>query len=159
MEASPDPSYWSLCGAVFAYLYGNLAEQGIDVLGASQLLGYPSQYPSVSLLHWKTGKPNARYRVLQLLHSRLGPGDRPARIELAPKNVYAAAYRCRDGRRRILLVNKTSSPVRVLLARSAGSREEHVDLATGDKPAVVQSLSGGAIRLGPFAVSITTMPE
>jgi hypothetical protein len=159
MEAAPDTAYWSLCGAVFAYLYGNLAEQGINVLGASQLLGYPSQYPSVSLLDWKTGEPNARYRVLQLLHSRLGPGDRPARIELALKNVYAAAFRCQGGRRRLLLVNKTSSPVRVLLARSAGSREEHVDLTTAERPPVAQDLTENAIQLGPFAVSITTMPE
>ena len=88
----PSAQYWNLCGAVFAYLYAGLAEQGIDVLGASQLLGYPSQFPSVTLLDWRTGQPNARFKVLQLLHENFGPGDRVIKTSFRSSDTYAAAY-------------------------------------------------------------------
>ena len=44
----PD-SYWHLSGATYAYVFGNLASLGIDVAGESQLVGYPTQFPSVSM--------------------------------------------------------------------------------------------------------------
>ena len=62
-DAEPFPLvYWNACAASFAYLFGNLAGQGIDALGSSQLVGYPKldglfgglepQYPSVSRQLW-----------------------------------------------------------------------------------------------------------
>jgi len=54
------------------------------VLGHSQLAGSPEipawgipapQYPSVSLLSWRTGFGNARYWVLKLLIDHFAPGD------------------------------------------------------------------------------------
>jgi|SRR5450756_2203531 len=50
----PDPApipdgYWNYSGAIYAYVLANLALQGIDVVGESQLVGYPSQFPSVSM--------------------------------------------------------------------------------------------------------------
>jgi hypothetical protein len=62
--------YWNAAGAMYAYLFGQFVVDGIDVLGHSQLAGSPEipdwgiplpQYPSVSLLSWKTGYGNARY--------------------------------------------------------------------------------------------------
>ncbi len=47
----------------------------LEVLGESQMIGYPSQYPSVSMMDWDTAKPNARYWVLYLLHNSFGVGD------------------------------------------------------------------------------------
>jgi hypothetical protein len=67
----PD-SYWNLSGATFAYVFAHLAELGIDVAGESQLVGYPTQFPSVSMVDWTTGAPNARFRVLQLLKNNFG---------------------------------------------------------------------------------------
>lgn len=37
-------------------------------MGMSQLMGYPGQFPSVSLVDWTTGKPNARIHILNLLN-------------------------------------------------------------------------------------------
>jgi hypothetical protein len=54
----PD-AYWNLAAAEYAYTFGNLAEIGIDVAGESQLVGYPAQFPSVSMVDWKDGKPNS----------------------------------------------------------------------------------------------------
>ena len=69
-------SYWNLSGALYAYVYGELAKLGIEYDGESQLVGYPTQFPSVSLVDWITGQPNARYWVLKLIHDNFGPGDK-----------------------------------------------------------------------------------
>jgi hypothetical protein len=140
MADVPDTQYWSLCGAVFAYLYAHLAEQGIDVLGDSQLLGYPSQFPSVSLLDWTTGAPNARYRVLELLHKSFGPGDRIAQSKLPSDSVYAAAYVLSSGRKTILLINKRNRPVSIQCRECTGASEEVVDLTTAASLALNTSL-------------------
>ncbi len=158
MTHIPSAEYWNLCGAVFAYLYAGLAEQGIDVIGASQLMGYPTQFPSVTLLDWNTGKPNARYRVLELLHQNLGSRDRPAKTTLKSTDVYAAAYVGPDGSRKILLVNKRGHPVTVSIPGCVGAEEQHVDLTTGLLPPVRQALSTSQVSVGPFAVSIIRFP-
>ena len=49
--------------ANFADLCIELTRSDIDVAGESQLVGYPTQFPSVSLVDWNMGQPNARYRV------------------------------------------------------------------------------------------------
>lgn len=63
-------------------LYPSL-NTGIDVLGQSQLVGYPAlphlgldpQFPSVALLNWTNGIGNARYWVLHMLIHNFQPGD------------------------------------------------------------------------------------
>ena len=81
--------YWNAAAAMYAYLFGTTASLGLDVLGESQLIGYPSipftrgppyngpwtappQFPSVSLLSWggafgSEGDGTARYWALKLL--------------------------------------------------------------------------------------------
>src|SRR5205807_1577984 len=80
--AQPIPdSYWNLAGSLYAYLFGELTKMGIDVAGESQLVGFPTQFPSVSMVDWNNGKPNARFWVLKLLHDNIGPGDKLVEIE------------------------------------------------------------------------------
>jgi len=78
--------YWNAAASMYAYLYGRLSLLGLDVLGESQLVGYPQltlpdgivlepQYPSVSMLNWTTGEGNARYWVLKLLIDNTNPGS------------------------------------------------------------------------------------
>jgi hypothetical protein len=67
----PD-SYWNLSGAVFAYVYGGLASLGVEVAGESALAQLPDFFPSVTMMDWTTGQPNARYWVLKLLRENLG---------------------------------------------------------------------------------------
>jgi hypothetical protein len=61
---------------MYAYIFIETAKMGIDVVGESQLIGYPTQYPSVSLMNYNTSEPNARFWVLKLLKDNFGPGDR-----------------------------------------------------------------------------------
>ncbi|MGH9585935.1 MAG: GH39 family glycosyl hydrolase, partial [Acidobacteriaceae bacterium] len=76
-KAQPDHIphvYWNAAGALYAYLYDELAKMGVDVIGESQLVGYPSQFPSVSMIDYNNGKPNARYWVLKLILDNFHPG-------------------------------------------------------------------------------------
>jgi len=89
--------YWNAAAAMYAYIFGRAAAVGLDVLGESQLIGYPSipfsrgppydgnwtappQYPSVTMLSWggafgQPGDGTARYWILKLLvdEMRAGP--------------------------------------------------------------------------------------
>ena len=46
------------------------------MIGESQLVGYPSQFPSVSMMDYNNGKPNARIWVLKLIKDNFHPGDK-----------------------------------------------------------------------------------
>ncbi len=47
---------------MYAYIFlVELTKIGIDIAGESQLVGYPTQFPDVSMVNWNTGNPNARY--------------------------------------------------------------------------------------------------
>jgi len=145
------PAYWNLCGAMFAYLFGNLSARGIDLVGASQLLGYPSQFPSVSLVDWNTGAPNARYFALQLLIGNFSAGDRLCDRPVSTPEVFSQAFRHR-GVRELLLINKTLDRETVVVAGSKGGLEQHVDMAFSG---IARSrLSSDTVLLGPASVMV-----
>lgn len=93
---------------MYAYIYGNLILQGVgtiqysficafanfnlDVVGESQLMGYPTQFPSVSMMDYETAKPNARYWVLYLLHQNFEMGDKLVQTTIADKYSYALLF-------------------------------------------------------------------
>jgi hypothetical protein len=159
----PIPSaYWNLSGATFAYVFAHLALLGIDIAGQSQLVGYPTQFPSVSLVDWNTGAPNARFRVLQLLKDHFGPGDQivsTATGAYFPAQEYhAQAFRTRDGKRRLLIISKRDRTFDVALPGFAGATAEVVDQGMAGGPARTQRLSGDAFRLTGFAVAVLTLP-
>jgi hypothetical protein len=154
----PSAQYWNLCGAMFAYLYQDLAAQGIELLGASQLLGYPSQFPSVTLLNWQDGEPNARYRVLQLLHDNFGPGDSIAKTHLASHEVVASAYIDPRGQRKLLLINKTQRSADLRCDRCSGSTEFHVD-GTAPQSIAESKLRDTIIHLKGLSVMVVQLPH
>ncbi len=141
------PVYWQASGALYAYVYLEAAKLGIDVVGESQLVGYPSQYPSVTLLDWTTGKPNARFEVLRLLRENLTPGDVLNKTKFAGSDVDAQAFSGSAGRR-LLLINKRNRSIAVgIPAEFAGGR---IASSQGDSPA--SPGSGDTVTLPPFAV-------
>ena len=152
-----DSVYWNLCGAVFAYLYAGLSTEGVDVLGASQLVGYPTQFPSVTLLDWSTGAPNARYRVLAMLHDQLGPGDERLRASTTAQGVAVAAY-VHDGKRRLLLINKRPQPVDLQLENWKDATEDVVCFGAGNSAQHLR-VDGGKIKLASYAVMIVSYPQ
>jgi hypothetical protein len=149
---------------MYAYIFGHLTEMGIDVAGESQLVGYPTQFPSVSMVDWNTGKPNARTWVLKLLHDNFGPGDKL--VEITPFSpfavsnpyLYSLAVVTHDGKHRILLVNKRDRPIDVLVTGVRGGQEEYVDQTTALQPPAFTQIASDTITLNGYAVAAATLP-
>ncbi|MDE3181640.1 MAG: glycosyl hydrolase family 39 [Acidobacteriota bacterium] len=151
--------YWNLCSSMYAYLYGNFARLGVDIAGESQLVGYPSQFPSVSMVNWRTGQPNARFWTLALLRRNLGPGDKLVDVHTSVPYVYAEGFITPGGERKILLANERNRPFDIAITGAAGGMEEYVDQTTGEHPPASVKLAGGTLQLGGFGVAIVTLPR
>ena len=147
-------SYWNLCGALYAYLFGELANLGIETVNASQLVGYPTQYPSVSLVDWETGQPNARFWVLKLLRDHFGPGDKLVRTAQPGTYVYAQAFVTRENQRRLLLVNRRNREIEITVPQAGGATIGFVDQTTGFQPPASARLAGETVRLGGYSVTV-----
>ena len=155
-------SYWNLSGAVYAYVYEELAKLGIDVVGESQLVGYPTQFPSVTMVDWHTGRPNARLQVLRLIHDNMGPGDRIIDLGNDPnfdaQAIAASAY-VRQGTRKILLINRRAASASIEISGAAGGMIQLVDQASAGGPIRREKLSTSTITLGGFAVAVVDFAE
>ena len=149
--------YWNLCGAMYAYLYAQLAHLGIEAAGESQLVGYPTQFPSVSMVDWHTGQPNARFWVLKLLHDNFGPGDKLVKTEGGTQDVYAQGFVTKEGQHKLLLINKRNWPAVISLPGAAGSEEQYVDESTGLQGVGTTRLAREEATLSPFEVSVVTL--
>lgn len=154
----PD-SYWNLSGAMYAYIYVELAKIGIDVAGESQLVGYPTQFPDVSMMNWKNGNPNSRYWVLKLLKDNFGPGDKLVATSVNSKDISAQAFITTRGKK-LLLINKNNKDIKLNLpAGYSGARLFSVNTSTGEKPAAGLNLNSGNITLTPFSVNVIQFKE
>jgi len=150
----PD-SYWHLSGATYAYVFGNLASMGIDVAGESQLVGYPTQFPSVSMVDWNTGAPNARFRVLELLKNNFGPGDKIVKSSVSNPYVYVMAVVKPDGGRKVLLVNKRDRDIELEFGDRVSGLEV-VDQTTKAAPPSKQVLAGNRCTVRGLGVAVVT---
>jgi len=161
----PTPnSYWNLAGAMYAYIFGELTKMGVNVAGESQLVGYPTQFPSVSMVDWNTGGLNARGWVLKLLRDNFGPGDKLVEVEpFSPfaanhPYVYSLAFVTHDGKHRVLLVNKRDRAFEVSVPGATGGREDSVDQTTAVQPPASRKLDGDKVMLNGFGVAVVTLP-
>ncbi len=147
--------YWNAAGALYAYLYVNLAKLGVDVVGESQLVGYPSQYPSVSMIDWVNGQPNARYWVLKLIQENFHPGDKIVETTgNGSDGVTTQAFQTPTGRK-LLLVNQRNRSIEVALPPGTAHAESStVDETTDEGPPRISEVTGPTLRLAPFAVTV-----
>lgn len=69
---------WNAAAASFAYAYARLAAIGFKYVGNDQLVGgvYPDNEPAVASLDWRTGEPNAKFYVVQMLAGAFGSGPK-----------------------------------------------------------------------------------
>jgi hypothetical protein len=154
--AIPD-RYWNAAGALYAYLFADLARRGIDVIGESQLVGYPTQFPSVTMIDWKNGKPNARYWVLKLIHDNFHSGDTLVESSTDTSDLAVQAFATPAGKK-ILIVNKRNRDVHVALPAGLQISElATVDEASGEGSARVSTPSGTTLDLAPFAVVVASV--
>jgi hypothetical protein len=164
VEKPIPPAYWNLCAAMYAYLYIELAKLGVDTVGESQLVGYPSQFPSVSMVDWTNGKPNARFTVLELIKKSFGPGDDLSYTEVrsnglpAESEAIEAQAFTRDGHRKLLLINQRNREVTVELPKEClGATIQTIGGASPDT--VTQNAGDAKIRLLPFSVSVVALKD
>jgi hypothetical protein len=143
--------YWNASGALYAYVYVEAMRMGIDIVGESQLVGYPTQYPSVSMMNWNTGKPNARYWVLKLIHDRLAPGDKLVETRGGTGDVLAQAFVTTRGRA-LLLVNKRNAKAAIQLKEAW--KDAAVAIVDSAEAPHQATLGSSTIELAPFAVAI-----
>jgi Glycosyl hydrolases family 39 len=166
-KAMPDHiprRYWNAAGALYAFLFVELSKLGVDVIGESQLVGYPSQFPSVSMIDYNNGKPNSRYSVLRLIKDNFHPGDKlvaakPEKDSDGPNDVMIQGFVTPQGRK-VLLANKANSERTVMLSpelRDATSLT--VDENTGDEAPRSGTASGDELKLAPFAVTVLTAKQ
>jgi len=149
------PAYWNLAGALFAYLYIELSRLQIEIVGESQLIGYPTQYPSVSMMDWITRKPNARFWVLKLLKDSFHPGDKLVETSTGSSDFAAQAFLTPRGRK-LLLVNKRDRALDVVLENGSQASTLTVDATSGEDPARAVKPAEGKLRLEPFAVTVVS---
>jgi hypothetical protein len=174
-------SYWNLAGAMWAYIFGHLTRLGVDVVNGAELIDYPGQVASSTLIDWNTGEPNARYWVVKLLRDNFGPGDRIAKTgvvdtteppspftgmsdpdlgeSLAPVGrIYGQAFVTAKGQRRLLLVNKRDRAIDVTVSGAAAGTQQTVEESTTSAPIGV-SLSRDLVHLPPLGVAVVTLPQ
>jgi hypothetical protein len=155
--------YWNAAGALYAYLYVELSKLGVDVIGESQLVGYPSQYPSVSMIDYNNGKPNARYWVLKLIKDNFHPGDKlvgekeKKEGDNSPSDVLVQAFITAQGKK-VLLANRVNREQTVVLdADLLNASTLTVDEETGDEAPRAGKTEGANLRLAPFAVTVLSL--
>ena len=159
-KAHPDkiPAlYWNAAGSLYAYLYAELAKQGVDVIGESQLVGYPSQFPSVTMIDWKNGKPNARFQVLRLLKDNFHPGDQLVTTKAPDGGDLSAQGFVTPSGKKLLLLNKRNHSVDLTLPEGA-TQLLTVDETSGEGPARAEKQQGNHLTLAPFAVAVVSFP-
>jgi len=154
----PD-TYWNAVAAMFAYLFGNFISEGdqVNIIGQSQLVGFPSQFPSVTILDWRNGLPNARYWVLKLLKDNTNVGDQVVVSVSSDRNLFSLAYVTVDNHKKLLLVNKLNQNISVQLNGISNGTIEFSDVNTGFNPPVTQEFSNGDLILGGWSVAIVTL--
>lgn len=164
MRNQPIPQeYWNLSASVYAYFFIGLTRLGIDVIGESQLVGFRTQFPDVSMINPDNSKPNARFRVLQLIHNNFRAGDDLVNtgVEGLPGDDIAAqgfVSGATGGARKILILNKRNKTIRIKLpAGFKGAVTSTVDLSSGDDAPRQAALDSDTIEMSPFAVSVIAL--
>jgi len=160
-DSIPD-LFWNLSAAYYAYLYAGLARQGIEMVGESTLWSDPVDWPEVSLVDWKTGKPNARYWALKMIRDNLGPGDKLVVADVKsedPENpVFAQGFISERGVRKILLVNKSPRTQFVSIQEDTEIHAFFVDPDTGFDPPSEVTHQDNSFILKSFGVAILVLP-
>lgn len=161
-KALPDKiahRYWNAAAALYAYLFVELSKMGVDVIGESQLVGYPSQFPSVSMIDYNNGKPNARYWVLKLIKDNFHPGDKLVTTKDSSSGSHGILLQgfVTPHGKKVLVVNKTNREAVVELPTEwQHAHSSAVDEDTGDEEPRNANVDGTELKLAPFAVTILT---
>ena len=152
------PLYWNAIGANWAYIFVASQRLELPLFSMSQMLGYPTQCPSISMFDKDTAKPNSHYWVLYLINENFGAGDKLVSTSVQSTDLEAQASETKQGQK-LLLINKSNHDVSVALdaAFTQGPLSASVvDQATGENAPRGEKLQGKSITLAPFAVAVVS---
>jgi len=153
-------AYWNLSAAVYAYFFIGLTKAGIDVIGESQLVGFPTQYPDVSMINYTNNKPNARFWVLKMIKDNIKAGDALVETDInanSGNDIEAQGFV--DGKTKmVLILNKRNKIIKLKVpAEFNNAKRSTIDELSADNAAVESVINGDTIELKPFAVSLVTL--
>eukprot|EP01084_Bolivina_argentea_P178465 308503_1 len=172
---SPNPPdiYWNAAAAMFAYLFPKLVVEGVDIMGQSQLMGYPPlpqsffpaspggispQFASVTEIDWETGVGNARYWLLKLLIDNFEIGDKLVKTTFTEtSSFYAQGFICNNGNKdkKILVVNKKNQNITVTFnGVDNGGKLYVIDALSGNGPAYIYDMQGNTFDLSAYGVAL-----
>jgi hypothetical protein len=173
-SAKPIPSlFWNLSGAIYAYLFVELAKKEIDVATLSGIYDtfnhVPTNLRSINVINPQTGAMHAPFHVLELIKNNFGPGDKlvstvdPANSvedwisELSSSNVVMQAFVTARGRK-LLAINKRLQEADIDLAEAGViDKVKLVDETSGDGPPRAVKQNGNVLHLPPFAVAVVDL--
>ncbi len=153
-----NPLYWVAMGANWANNFIVVENEGVPLVSMTQMLGYPTQSPSCTMVNPKTAHPNAHYWVLSMVNSNFGPGDKLVATKSSSVDVVAQAATTASGNK-VLLVNTSNHVLAVDLSGTFAMgplRVEAVDQGSGENPPRVDGVAGPQIQLAPFAVAVVS---
>jgi hypothetical protein len=153
-----NPLYWNATGANWAVSFINAENLGLPLISMSQMVGYPTQCPSIAMFDYTTAKPNSHYWVLWLINHNFGPGDKLTATSSSTNDVRAQAAITPKGKK-ILLVNTTNHKIAVNLSgvyKAASLHAQVVDLESGENAPRQETVTGGSVMLSPFAVAVVS---
>ncbi|WP_316837226.1 GH39 family glycosyl hydrolase [Pedobacter nutrimenti] len=161
MRNQPIPAaFWNLSASVYAYFFIELTKAGIDIIGESQLVGFPSQFPDASMINYLNNKPNARFWALKLIKDHIRPGSLLVRTNVDGNNggdILAQAFTDK-GVKRILLLNKRNKTITLKLSDDLkGAEVNTIDESSGDDQAVRSLVNENTIVVKPFAVKMIVL--
>jgi hypothetical protein len=154
------PVYWNLSASVYSYFFIELTKAHIDVIGESQLVGFPTQYPDVSMINYQNNKPNARFWVLKMIKDNIKAGDKLVETSIAANNGDDIAGQgfTNGNSKKVLILNKRNKTVQLKVPPEfKGAKISTIDERSGDDAPVQSVISGDAIELKPFGVCLVTL--
>ena len=154
-----DPLFWVASGANWASTFITAERLGIQLISMTQMLGYPTQSESTTMVNWSTGRPNAHYWTLKLIDDNFGPGDQLVATRSGSSEIAAQAAETPSGRK-VLLVNTSDSTVTVPIPNGVPptrARVRTVDQVSGENPPRRLHVARGAVTLKPFATAVIAL--
>jgi hypothetical protein len=159
--------------------FGKFAQLGYKIVGQDQLIGgpFPDNFPSVTMLDWDSGQPNAKYYSVQMLAALgTGPKHLMPTNQSGSSNIFALGMVVEGEGRKLLVVSKSEHPQSVKLegcsplnaaalvldgaGTAAGSSGLALELHTepGFAPPTLRSLSAdGLLALGGYGVALVSI--
>jgi hypothetical protein len=156
------PAYWNLSASVYAYFFIELTKRGIDVIGESQLVAFPTQFPDVTMIDYVNNKPNARFWVLKMIKDNIKPGSKLVRTDIDGNNgdnILAQGF-IDGGVKKVLILNKRNKGIFIKLPTEfKGAKVSTIDGDSGDNPATRSLVNDENIEMKPFAVKVIELKK